>query len=215
MSSKPNGKKRARQADFLASFSGPRIRSSPQLTRSYRADDTLKFEERPLPVPIDTRSPTIQILEPLERETDCIDALSDGEGEGEGDEVVAADDNAKGLTQVCPLQFSYQILSKTPTRHAPFLKGLWKSRIDSKIPSCVVTLTTRKASCVGAAEEYASSGAMIAFSILPLAFTALPTPITVDVSGSNGEDRTYECLYVRVGVLGTLLLNGLDLRNGP
>jgi hypothetical protein len=100
MASKPNGKKRTRQADFLASFSGPRIRPNPlTFTRIDRNEDGLKIEECFPPVPVHTQSPIFRLLEPLEHETDPIDALLDGAEEGE-EETVTVNGDAKKTTQV-------------------------------------------------------------------------------------------------------------------
>ena len=103
MASRPSGKKRAHNAEFQASFSGPRSRPNPHtLTRLDYVDGRMKTEERPLPVPMDVQEAIIQLLEPLEHERDPIDSFLDGEeaeGNQDEEEMVGGDDGEK-MTQV-------------------------------------------------------------------------------------------------------------------
>lgn len=89
MSSKPSGKKRVRQAEFLASYVAPRTCPRPNtITRINFNEDGLQTEECPLPVPMSSAPPTFKLLEPLRLGSDPIDNLSDGEEDSNEEEKV-------------------------------------------------------------------------------------------------------------------------------
>ena len=134
MASNPSGKKRARQSDFLASFSGPRIRPNPNtLTRIDRSEDGLKTGELSLPVPTDTQPATFYLLEPLKEEVDPIDELADGEGEVEEvEEVKVVDGKGEKITQVCQVRYLYRKLTHGFARLARFSRDSSKLKIFYK-----------------------------------------------------------------------------------
>jgi hypothetical protein len=135
MSAKPSGKKRARQAEFLSSFIGPRSRPSPHtLTRISFNEDGLEMKEHAIPVPTSSTPPTFKFLEPLVLGSDPIDNLSDGEGDGSEEGKV--DDNKTDTTQVRTYSFTFSsipLICNHP-RRVRFFRHSWRSRVHSKGP---------------------------------------------------------------------------------
>jgi hypothetical protein len=117
MFSKPSGKKRARQAAFQASFTGPRVRPSLHTSTRIRFDENgLKMEECALPIPISSAPITFKLLEPLQLEMVPIDNLSDEEEDGgeEDKDETAADGNVEEITQVHEAYFHLPSLILQP-----------------------------------------------------------------------------------------------------